>query len=137
MLKFIKIIPLILITSMSFGQSYDNIGQNDSNLLNKEEADLLNCLLIDSRGEFNFHEKKIVFITGSSGNTIVSKSLYFKKSILPWVETNKTPQVFMLKLTPGEKEKTGGIDAFVLSWVKFYNDKQKTKTIRKIVNQNH
>jgi hypothetical protein len=44
----------------------------------------------------------------------------------------KTPQIFMVELAEEETRKSGGYDAFVLSWVKVFTDKRKKKLIEQL-----
>lgn len=101
-------------------------------MLSTQEAELLNSLLEQSRNTFDFHGKKIAFITGSSGSRILSKADYFNTCVNPWLADGKTPQILMVELTGEEKNKSGGYDAFVLSWVKVFTDKRKKKVIEQL-----
>lgn len=98
--------------------------------LSKTEAELLNNLLKDSRDTFNFQNKKVAFISGNSGGSIVNKSYYFDHLISPWIEKDATPQIFMVRLNDEEKLKSGGYDVLVLSWVKVFTPKRRRKVIR-------
>lgn len=109
-----------------------NSNTNIDETLNTQEAELLNSLLENSRDTFDFHGKKIAFITGSSGSHILSKVDYFNTCIDPWLSKGDSPQIFMVLLTSEEKDGSGGYDAFVLSWVKVFTDKQKSRIIEKL-----
>lgn len=109
-----------------------NPNTNGDETLSTREAELLNSLLKKSRDTFDFHGKKIAFITGSSGSRVLSKADYFNTCINPWLSKGDAPQIFMVSLTLEEKEKSGGYDAFVLSWVKVFTDRQKNTTIEKL-----
>jgi hypothetical protein len=105
---------------------------NGDEKLNKQEAEILNSLLESSRDMFDFNGKKIVFVTGSSGSRILSKTDFFNTCVNPWIAKGDTPQIFMVLLTQQEKEKSGGYDAIVLSWVKIFTDKQKKRIIEQL-----
>lgn len=105
---------------------------NGDEMLSTQEAELLNSLLEKSRNTFDFHEKKIAFITGSSGSRILSKADYFNNYIYPWLTNGKKPDIFMVELTAEEKNESDGYDAFVLSWVKVFTDKRKKKVIEQL-----
>ena len=105
---------------------------NGDEMLSTQEAELLNSLLENSRGTFDFHGKKIVFITGSSGSKVLSKTDFFDSCINPWTEKGRKPQIFIVELTGEDKNKSGGYDAFVLSWVKVFTDKRKKKVIEQL-----
>ena len=111
-------------------QNSDSLGIDDNPILNEREVELLNSLLAESRIEFDFADKKVAFITGSNGRTIVSKSDYFKHSVIPWIEKDSKPQIFMVKLTEDEKKESGGYDVIVLSWVKIFTPKSQERAIK-------
>ncbi|HRO41426.1 MAG TPA: hypothetical protein PL009_01235 [Flavipsychrobacter sp.] len=113
-----------------FAQSMDYIGK-DSSTLNMEEANLLNSILINQRGDFDFNNKKVVFITGSTGNRILTKSDYFQNYLLPWIKKGDTPSVSMVRLTDQEKCRAG-YDVLIISWVKIFTDRQKKKIIKEL-----
>jgi hypothetical protein len=109
-----------------------NSTNNSNEMLTPKEAELLNFLLEKSRYSFDFHDKKVAFITGSSGNRILTKSDYFESCITPWLDKGEAPQIIMIELTEEEKNKSGGYDALVLSWVKYFTNKQKKKIIEQL-----
>jgi hypothetical protein len=115
-----------------FAQNSDSLGIDNNPILNKNEVELLNSLLNETRDDFNFTDKKVAFITGSNGGTIVSKSDYFQNSVIPWIQKDSEPQIFMIKLTEDEKLKSGGYDVLVLSWVKVFTPKTQEKVIRQL-----
>lgn len=115
---------LFVISSVLLCNSYMNaqdtmrVGKDNSSVLNAGEAALLNNLLQHRCAGFDFNRKKAAFITGSTGKAIVSKSDYFQNLVLPWIKKGDSVQIFMLVLTPKEKEEAGGYDVIVGSWVK-------------------
>jgi len=115
-----------------FAQNLDSLGVDNNPLMNENEVKLLNSLLEETRSNFDFANKKVAFITGSNGNTIVSKSDYFQNSIIPWIEEDSKPQIFMVRLTEDEKTKSGGYDVLVLSWVKIFTPKSQEKVITRL-----
>ena len=118
-----------------FAQNSDSLGLDDNPMLNENEVELLNSLLNETRDGFDFNNKKVAFITGSNGGKIVSKSDYFKNSLIPWIEKDSEPQVFMVKLTEDEKKKSGGYDILVLSWVKVFTPKTQERVIEQLGNE--
>ncbi|MEP2276197.1 MAG: hypothetical protein ABJH98_12120 [Reichenbachiella sp.] len=118
-----------------FAQSSDSLGVDDNPILNDSEVQLLSSLLSESRNDFDFTDKKVAFITGSNGRTIVSKSEYFKNSVIPWIEKDSEPQIFMVELTEGEKNESGGYDVIVLSWVKIFTPKSQERAIQYLGNK--
>ena len=115
-----------------FAQNLDSLGVDNNPLMNENEVKLLNSLLEETRSNFDFANKKVAFIIGSNGNTIVSKSDYFQNSIIPWIEEDSKPQIFMVRLTEDEKTKSGGYDVLVLSWVKIFTPKSQEKVITRL-----
>jgi hypothetical protein len=140
-MKTIIIIIIIIITTFFFSielsaQNIDSLGLDNSPFLNKDEVTLLNSLLEEQRNSLEFTNLKVAFITGSNGGTIVTKSDYFKNSVIPWIKDKLEPQIFMVKLTKEEKEQSGGYDVFVLSWVKVFTSKTQEKIIEQLNNTN-
>lgn len=131
-MKTVLFITTFFWTIGLLAQNSDSLGIDDNPILNKNEVELLNSLLNDTRDDFNFTDKKVAFITGSNGGTIVSKSNYFQNSVIPWIENDSEPQIFMVKLTEDEKLKSGGYDVLVLSWVKVFTPKTQEKVIRQL-----
>jgi hypothetical protein len=139
-LKSIFFLSFIFLNCKAFPhkqkETGQNLVQNQNNkgieILSIQEADLLNSLLKNSRDTFDFQMKNVAFITGSSGTRIVTKTDYFNTCVNPWLEKGKSPQIFMVKLTVDEKNKSGGYDALVLSWVKVFTAKQKRKVIEQL-----
>ena len=133
-------VPFILVilfwTLGLTAQNFDLIGTNDHPVLNKEEVKLLNSLLQETRDTFDFKDKKVAFITGPGGSTITPKSDYFKGSVLPWVEDGARPQISMIILTKDEKEKYGGYDVLVLSWVKVYTKRAHRNVLKALEQKN-
>ena len=129
-MKQIVTIAILLWTLGVGAQNSDSLGIDDNPTLNENEVELLNSLLAESRGDFDFSGKKVAFIIGNTGRTIVSKSNYFKNSVVPWIEKDSVPRIFMVKLTESEKQKSGGYDVLVLSWVKVFTPKSQEKAIQ-------
>lgn len=126
----ILILAILLFGSFSLvAQNLDSIGIDNSPFLNNAEVILLHSLLEKQRGSFGFTDKKVAFVTGSSGSMIKAKSDYFKNSVKPWVENQLEPQIFMVLLTEAEKQRSGGYDVLVLSWVKVLTDRRKRKIV--------
>jgi len=103
-------------------------------MLTKEEVELLNNLLKNQRDTFDFHKKKVAFITGSAGSRFLSKADCFGQ-IKRWLDSGDIPSVFMVLLTEEDKYKSGGYDAFVLLWVKVLSNRQKKRMIERLAVQ--
>ncbi|MCG8578292.1 MAG: hypothetical protein MI866_00145 [Bacteroidales bacterium] len=128
-MRTLILLSLLFWTVGVYAQKYDSLGIDNRTILNNYEVKLLNSLLEEQRDTFDFKNKKVAFITGSSGTKIVSKSEYFNNSVIPWIEKDSRPQIFMYQLTDEEKSKSGGYDVLVLSWVKLFTDKRRKKTV--------
>lgn len=131
MRTLILVISLLLTTSV-FGQSSDGLGKDNNIVLNRDEIEFLNTSLKSSRDTFDFTNKKIAFVTGSSGSKLISKQEYFLNCVKPWTDKGSSPQIFFVRLTLEEKQKSGGYDAIVMSWVKLSTDKQKKRIIEQL-----
>jgi hypothetical protein len=105
----------------------------DNNIkLNKYESDFLNDYLKAQRDTFDFSQKSIVFITGSSGSIIGNKKDYFE-DINKWdKDYNSKIATSLIIFNDSEKEMSGGYDAILTYWVKLLTDKRKQKVIKQI-----
>ena len=97
-----------------------------------QELMFLNTTLKSKGDTFDFANKRIAYVTGSSGGKIISKQDYFLTCVKPWTDKGTTPQFFLVNLTNDERKKSGGYDALVLSWVKLFTDKQREKIIKQL-----
>lgn len=131
-MKVFLILSAVFFTTGLFAQRYDSLGIDNNPLMNKNEAMLLNTLLEETRGTFDFAGKKVAFVTGSSGRTITSKFNYFNDLVLPWIKADSKPQIFMVILTADEKIRSGGYDALVFSWVKIFTPKTRKRVVRQL-----
>lgn len=131
-MKLILAFAICLSTLNLFGQSSNSMGSDNNLMLNEQETEYLNTALHDSRESFDFKDKKIVFITGSAGSTVLSKQEFFLKYVKPYMDEGKTPQISLVPLLPAEKQLSNGYDAIVTIWVKFLSDKQKKRIIEQL-----
>ena len=132
---------LFIIFSLSWSlqlnaQDLDSAGISTSGFLNRQEVNLLNSLLEGKRDTFNFQNKKVAFITGSAGNNILPKDIYFKSAVQPWLDRGSKPAIMLVQLTKQEKSKSNGYDALVLSWVKTFTDRQKRRILKRLSKEN-
>lgn len=131
-MKILALIVSFLVTINLLGQATDSLGIDTHVALNRQEIDFLNTSLINSRNTFDFANKKIAFVTGSSGRKLISKQNYFLTCVKPWTDIGSLPQIFFVSLTPEEKEKSKGYDAIVMSWVKLFTNKQRKRIIEQL-----
>jgi hypothetical protein len=93
-----------------FDTSFSNgIGKTISPALTDNEAEYFNAEFEKQRKDFDFHEKKVAFVLGSS---FIDKQQYFKN----WGGTDIATNLIIL--TDEEKHKTNGYDAIIASWRK-------------------
>ncbi len=130
-IEIIKAIPLeenqiYDIHSFNLAPNLTNCGIDNDPELSDEEANFLNeYLRIPSQmQDFDFHNKKILFVTGSSGNTIGSKTAYFN-SVREWKEKYNSKIATSLIVLDEDEKKEYGYDAIVTYWVKVYNINRK------------
>lgn len=89
-------------------------------LLNKAEGTYLNKIFEATRGDFDFVNKKIGFLTGSSGTKTSSKDFYFDMQKKHSVDANypcDNGTLYIFNAT--QKEESGGYDAAIVYWSKF------------------
>jgi hypothetical protein len=128
-MRILTLIISFFLTTNIFGQSTDSLGIDNNVTLNRQEIDFLNASLKYNQDIFDFANKKIAFVTGSSGGKLISKQDYFLTCVRPWKDKGSLPQIFFVRLTPEEKQKSNGYDAIVMSWIKVFTDKQRKKII--------
>lgn len=97
----------------------NSIGVDNNPLLNDYESAYINMILKKSRKGFDFKDKKVGFITGSSGKTISNKKNYFnmqKKSL----ENKNVPcdNGILYIFDENQKKESGGYDAAIVFWSK-------------------
>ncbi|MBQ0058145.1 MAG: hypothetical protein KBT20_10860 [Bacteroidales bacterium] len=125
-------------TTISFGQvsnfadipkalleNIGNLGINDSLLLNTQESIYFNCIFEKSRNDFDFTEKKIAFLTGSSGNDKSTKRDYFNLEKYQYVHNFPPNSGELYVFNEEQKEKSGGYDAAIVYWCKVIMTKEK------------
>jgi hypothetical protein len=115
--KNLLLIFLFFISANLWGQNILECGQDDNSILNDAESSFLNEYLKGQLSNFDLKNKKILFVTGSSGNTIGSKSAYFA-SIKKWKETYNTNIATSLVVLTEEEKSQYGYDTILLYWVK-------------------
>lgn len=114
----------------------DELGKDESPILNETEGTYLNLLLRERRGEFDFIGKKVAFLTGSSGTTKSDKTDYFKLENDKFSTneeglyiSNNGENLYIFNAT--QKEESGGYDAAIVYWSKFILPVEKVIKILK------
>lgn len=142
-MKIKIIIPFILLVSPTFvssqtngsvmkhenGINLENLGKDNSCLLNEDESKFLNILFSQKRESFDFTGKKCFFLGGSGGGLIKEKNFIFRIANLDyssWWE--KGCQLIILN---EEESSDNGYDAVIVIWSKrIISKKYALKKIR-------
>lgn len=120
-----------MISSNIFGQNLSKCGIDNNPKLTKSESKYLNRYLNEKRNGFDFNDKKVIFITGNSGNRIGTKKEYFDY-IKEWNEKNSKVATGIDILTNEQKLESGGYDIILSYWVKVLTEKRKKKILTEI-----
>lgn len=121
---------LSILTIGLFGQTIDSLGLDNNPRLTKYEAEYFNNEFKDWREEFDFTDKKVAFLTGSTANKHLTKTDYFNE-VKSRLKDNYGMTHSALYLTEEEKLKSG-YDAIVVSWVKLLTDKRRRQIITEL-----
>src|SRR5688572_18317985 len=79
-MRFFFITTLFSVLTIGlFGQTVDSLGLDNNPRLNKYEADYFNNQFKDQRNNFDFADKKVAFVTGSSAGRHLTKTEYFNE----------------------------------------------------------
>ncbi len=81
--------------------------------------------------DFDFTNKKVIFITGTSGQKLGTKSDYFK-NIKAWNEKEEKIATWIVELNNEEKIKSGDYDLIITYWVKYFSKNKKRDIINTI-----
>lgn len=95
-------------------------GISENLLLSETESAYLNRIFETTRKDFDFVNKKIGFLTGSSGTKTSSKDSYFDMQKKHSVDANypcDNGTLYIFNTT--QKEESGGYDAAIVYWSKF------------------
>ena len=98
----------------------DSLGIDFKNKLNFYEEEIIN-LLNDEKIDFN--NKKMVFVTGSLGKSIINKQFFFK-DFKNNITKNNLLSFSIIKLNANQKENSG-FDYIIAFWVKTFNPNSK------------
>ncbi len=119
---------LLILRFGLFGQTIDSLGLDNNARLTKYESEYFNNEFKDWRKEFDFTDKKVAFITGSSASKHQTKTHYFKE-VTDRLKHNLKMSHSPVFLTQEEKIESGDYDVIVLYWVKVMTDKRRRKII--------
>ena len=130
-MKKIGTIILLLTFSNIFGQNLSECGIDNNPKLTQVESEYLNVYLTEKRNGFDFNNKKVIFITGNSGNRIGTKKEYFDY-IKKWNEKSSKVATGIDILTDKQKMESDGYDVIITYWVKVLTKKRKNKILKEI-----
>ncbi len=130
-MKTIIVIILALVSIEIIGQNLSECGLDNNPVLTQVESEYLNDYLAAQRNEFDFQDKKVIFITGSSGSIIGTKVEYFEH-IKRWNDKNARVATGIEVLTEKQKMESNGFDVIITYWVKVLTEKQKKKLLKQI-----
>ena len=123
---------ILLLTSLNiFGQNLSECGIDNNPKLTQAESEYLNEYLAEKRNGFDFNDKKVIFVTGNSGNRIGTKKEYFDY-INKWREKDSKIVTGIDILTTDQKLKSNGYDVILTYWVKVLTEKRKKKILTEI-----
>ena len=129
-MKLLLTIILSVLCSPLFAQVPDSCGINNEPRLTATEATFLNAYYAGIRKNFDFTDKKILFVTGTAATQITGKTEYFKSIRSNWnPATNPVGGSDVDPLTVSEKKRSNGYDAVVYYWVKLIPPRGKQKII--------
>ena len=124
-------IILILISINLSGQNLSECGIDNNPKLTQSESEFLNEYMTDyNKQNFDFTNKKVIFVTGNSGNKIGTKSAYFDE-IKQRNQTDDKIATWFVKLTE-EEQIQSGYDVIVAYWVKVITERRKRKILNEI-----
>ena len=114
------VILVCLLPFRILAQQLDSYGLDNNPMLNAYEAAYFNTRFQETRGEFNFLNKHLVFITGETGSVLGSKRKYFDY-VKEWqVEhgRNYISGSVLIPFTESQNLQSNGHDAIVTYWSK-------------------
>lgn len=122
---------LLILTALGCSisaQSLDSLGKNDDPVLSHYESEYLNKELKGQRKSFDFTDRKMIFITGSSATNFLTKSDYFKEV----KKKNKTKAGIhqTLVIFDIDEIKDTGYDGMIMVEVKLLTDKRKKEIVK-------
>jgi hypothetical protein len=129
-MKTVLLFILTLWQISLFGQLVDSLGIGDNKYLNRQESLLLSQELKDHTKTFDFTNKKLAFIGGTTGNIIWTKEDYFDIYVKPRIARKEKFHPVLIILTKEERRISGDYDALILMPVQTFSNKQKLKILK-------
>lgn len=114
-----------------FSQEISQLGLTDDPVLTLEEAQyFIQHMSEEQRQGIDLTNKKVLFVTGSSGGRLISKSTYFKNIALNNETDDSLRGSWIFELTEKEKINSGGYDIFITHWCKTILNNNRKKHIK-------
>jgi len=130
-MKKIVTIILMLISINLIGQNLNECGIDNNPKLTQTESEFLNEYMTEyNKQNFDFTNKKVIFVTGNSGNKFGTKSEYFDQ-IKQLNRSNDKIATWVVKLNEKEQIESD-YDVIVTYWVKVITEKRKRKILNEI-----
>lgn len=116
------------IHSFNLGPNPENCGiDNESELTDKEVIFFNEYLKTPAqKNGFDFKNKRILFVTGSSGSTVGTKTDYFN-DVREWKDKYNDKIATYLVVLDKDEAQEYGYDAIITYWVKIFINTQKQK----------
>ncbi len=127
MKKHLLIVGLLCLSLNSVAQDLEKCGLDDSSYLTENEAVFLNHYFKEF--DVDFKNKKVAYVTGSSGTLIRGKKMFFRHVKL-WNEDNDRVSTQVRALNEEQKLESGGYDYIITFWVKQFTKKRMRKIIK-------
>jgi hypothetical protein len=111
---------LFLLSFRLSAQRLDSCGLDNNPALNKYEAAYFNTRFQETRGDFSFVNKQLIFITGESGSVLGSKRSYFD-NVKEWQSEHGRDYIGgsnLIPFTAAQRLQSAGHDAIVTYWTK-------------------
>ncbi len=130
-MKKIVTIILMLISINLIGQNLNECGIDNNPKLTQTESEFLNEYMTEyNKQNFDFTNKKVIFVTENSGNKFGTKSEYFDQ-IKQLNQSNDKIATWVVKLNEKEQIESD-YDVIVTYWVKVITEKRKRKILNEI-----
>ncbi len=129
-MKYGLSILLFIIQFGLFSQNVENEKEKSNDSLSPQETEILNEIFSESDPDFDFQNKRIAYVAGTTGNIILTKDEFFKKYMDPIVDDEKRNVCNLIILTESEKIESGGYDAVILTPAKLFTDKDRNEMIK-------
>ena len=121
----------MLISINIIGQNLAECGIDNNPKLTQTESEFLNVYMTDyNKQNFDFANKKVIFVTGTTGHKFGTKSDYFYK-IKQRNPTDDKIASWIVKLSPEEKIESG-YDVIITYWVKGVTKRRKRKILNEV-----